>query len=84
MSKPATKEEFLQLVREIGAGRGDWRPLRAELLFLGMMAKQLEPQMGQDGRPTRDELVAVWRRMAADGDAEAQRLLSMLQLDTGG
>lgn len=74
-----TQEEMTKLVREIGEGKASATPVRQELLILGQMARQIEPQMGTEGRPTFAELIAAWGQMAKGGDGDARKILESLK-----
>jgi hypothetical protein len=74
----ASKEEVLAKLRAIGEGKEPWQPMRAHLLILGQMAPQIEAQMGVDGRASFADLVACWRRMAADGDSDGKKVLDAI------
>lgn len=79
MSERASKEEVLALMRDIGAGRKPWQPMRNHLVILGYMWKQIESQMGVDGRASWDELIACWAQMARGGDADGRKILESLR-----
>ncbi|HZS35186.1 MAG TPA: hypothetical protein VFF06_00090 [Polyangia bacterium] len=74
-----TQEQMTALVRDIADGKASWAPVRAELVMLGRMAAQIEPQMGTEGRPTFETLVAAWGQMAVGGDADARSILESLK-----
>jgi hypothetical protein len=74
----ASKAEVLALIRDIGAGKKPWQPMRQHLIILGHMARKIEDQMGVDGRASFEELIACWMQMVRGGDAEARQILESL------
>jgi hypothetical protein len=73
-----SQEEMTALMHDIAAGKASWEPIRNELVLLGRMAAQIESQMGTEGRPTFDTLIAVWGQMAVGGDTDARSILESL------